>query len=44
MGVDGYKKGEWVWRAYNDSESRNGRFVRNALDHANQIPGKDLFH
>jgi EasF-like predicted methyltransferase len=44
IGVDGCKSAERVWPAYNDTDARNDRFIRNALDHANQILGKDIFH
>ncbi|EXJ58880.1 hypothetical protein A1O7_06310 [Cladophialophora yegresii CBS 114405] len=44
IGADGCKKAERVWAAYNDAEGRNDSFIRNALDHANQILGKRIFH
>ncbi|KIW67466.1 hypothetical protein, variant [Phialophora macrospora] len=44
IGVDGCKRAERVWPAYNDTDARNDQFIRNALDHANQILGKDIFH
>ncbi|KIW82531.1 hypothetical protein Z517_05558 [Fonsecaea pedrosoi CBS 271.37] len=44
IGVDGCKKGEQVWSAYNDAESRNDQFIKNALEYANRILGKDIFH
>ncbi|EXJ71553.1 uncharacterized protein A1O5_05361 [Cladophialophora psammophila CBS 110553] len=43
IGVDGCQKGEKVWPAYNDAESRNDQFIKDALDYANQILGKGIF-
>lgn len=37
VGVDGCKDGDTVWRAYNDREGRNTRFIKNILLHANSI-------
>ncbi|ROV95726.1 hypothetical protein VMCG_07554 [Cytospora schulzeri] len=39
VGVDGCKDGDIVWRAYNDREGRNTRFIKNLLRHANSILG-----
>ncbi|KIX95454.1 uncharacterized protein Z520_08971 [Fonsecaea multimorphosa CBS 102226] len=44
IGVDGCKNGDRVWPAYNDAESRNDQFIKNALDYANQILGRPIFH
>ncbi|EXJ81082.1 hypothetical protein A1O3_07370 [Capronia epimyces CBS 606.96] len=44
IGLDGCKDGESVWHAYNDPQNRNEEFIRNVLDHANRILGKDIFH
>ena len=44
IGVDGCKRREKVWHAYNDSEGRNDRFIRNTLDYADHILGNNIFH
>lgn len=44
IGLDGCKDGEKVWHAYNDSENHNDGFIRNALEHANRLLGKEIFH
>ncbi|EXJ90617.1 hypothetical protein A1O1_03720 [Capronia coronata CBS 617.96] len=43
IGLDGCKNGDKVWHAYNDSGNRNDQFIRNVLDSANRILGKDIF-
>jgi EasF-like predicted methyltransferase len=44
IGIDGCHEREKVWPAYNDSDSRNERFIKNALKHANTVLGKQIFH
>lgn len=43
IGIDGCKDGAAVWRAYNDGEGRNTRFISNILLHANSILGYHAF-
>jgi EasF-like predicted methyltransferase len=43
IGVDGCQDGDKVWRAYNDSEGHNYRFISNILRHANRILGYEAF-
>lgn len=43
IGLDGCKKGNRVWKGYNDPEGINHRFVKNGLSRANQILGYDAF-
>ncbi|KAF2095848.1 hypothetical protein NA57DRAFT_78625 [Rhizodiscina lignyota] len=44
IGLDGCKDGDKVWNAYNDVKGRNEGFVRNTLDHTNEVLGSDIFH
>jgi len=43
LAVDGCKDGEKVWRAYNDAEGMNERFIANALKHANRLLKYEAF-
>jgi EasF-like predicted methyltransferase len=43
VGIDGCQDGDKVWRAYNDSEGRNSRFISNILLHANKTLGYEAF-
>jgi EasF-like predicted methyltransferase len=43
LAVDGCKDGEKVWRAYNDNQGLNERFISNALKHANRILKYEAF-
>ncbi|KAK4938800.1 hypothetical protein LTR10_020807 [Elasticomyces elasticus] len=43
IGLDGCLDGKKVWSAYNDSEHRNERFIRNVMTHANRVLGQEIF-
>lgn len=44
IGIDSCKDGDRVWKAYNDEEGRNARFIKNVLTNANQQLGQEVFH
>lgn len=43
LAVDGNKNGDEVWKAYNDTQGINAKFIANALKHANNILKYDAF-
>ncbi|CAD0115128.1 unnamed protein product [Aureobasidium uvarum] len=44
VGVDGCKDADMVWRAYNDTEGYNHRFISNILHHANKVLDIEAYH
>ena len=43
IGIDGCQNGDKIYHAYNDRKGITHRFLRNGLDHANRILGKEAF-